>query len=57
MAKKIIGSKKPKKETEFHSEVVLLDDVADVLIKNFFHSMDILRDASFCDACNKNKTE
>ena len=50
--------KAPKKEkTNLHMEVVLLDDVFEVLMKKVFQVMDILRDASFCEDCSREKTK
>lgn len=58
MAKKTKAPKTPKKEeVDFHREVVLLDDVCEVLMKNAFFSMDILRDASFCGEPSRKKTK
>jgi hypothetical protein len=58
MAKKTKVSKTPKKEEDnLHLEVVLLDDVCEVLMKNIFHSMDILRDAVFDVECSRKKTK
>lgn len=58
MAKKTKVPKVPKKEKEnLHLEVVLLDDVCEVLMKNVFRAMDVLRDASFCAECSGEKTK
>jgi hypothetical protein len=56
MKKKTKVPKVPKKEKEnLHLEVVLLDDVCEVLMKNVFRAMDVLRDASFCGECSGEK--
>lgn len=58
MTKKAKASKVSKKEKiDLHREVVLLDDVCEVLMKNMFHAMDILRDAVFCEECSREKTK
>jgi hypothetical protein len=58
MKKKTKVPKAPKKEeTNLHMEVVLLDDVFEVLMKKVFLVMDILRDASFCEDCGREKTK
>ena len=48
---------KKEEEQNLHLEVVLLDDVLEVLMKNVFLSMDVLRDAAFCSECSREKTK
>ncbi|MFZ3011419.1 MAG: hypothetical protein WA060_00235 [Minisyncoccia bacterium] len=56
MSKKAKAPKTSKKEEKnLHLEVVLLDDVCEVLMKNVFRAMDVLRDASFCAECSSKK--
>jgi len=58
MAKKTKVSKVSKKEEQnLHLELVLLDDVLEVLMKNVFLAMDVLRDAAFCEECSREKTK
>lgn len=58
MVKKIKAPKvSKKKEENLHLEVVLLDDVFEVLMKNVFFAMDILRDDAFCEECSRRKTK
>jgi hypothetical protein len=50
--KKTKAPKVPKGEIDnFCEEVVLLDDAFEVIMKNVFHAMYILRDISFCRKC------
>jgi hypothetical protein len=53
MAKKTKTPKVSKEETDiFYEEVVLMDDVCQVIMKNAFESLDILRSLTFCEKCN-----
>jgi len=55
MVKKIKVKKLAKAEEEIKSlpeEVVLLDDACDVIIKNAFFAIDVLRDIVFCESCH-----
>ena len=54
MEKKIKAPKVPKEETDiFCEEVVLMDDVCQVIMKTVFESLDILRNLTFCQKCNR----
>jgi hypothetical protein len=59
MTKKAKVAKKTskKEKADLHLEVVLLDDVCEVLMKNVFRAMDVLRDASFCAECSVEKNK
>jgi len=37
----------------FCEEVVTMDDVCQVIMKNAFESLDILRSLTFCEKCNR----
>lgn len=55
MKNKIQVKKVAKAEEEIESfpeEVVLLDDACDVIMKNAFFAIDILRDSAFCESCH-----
>jgi hypothetical protein len=57
MAKKLKAPKVPQVETDsFCEEVVLMDDVCQVIMKNAFDSLDTLRNLTFCEKHNR-KTE
>jgi hypothetical protein len=54
MSKKTKAPKEPKEETDiFCEEVVLMDEVCQVIMKNAFESLDILRNLTFCGKCNR----
>jgi hypothetical protein len=55
MAKKIKAPKAPKEKEidNFCEEVVLMDDVCQVIMKNVFESLDILRSLTFCSRCRE----
>jgi hypothetical protein len=57
MKNKTKVSKTPKKEEtdSFCEEVVLMDDVCQVIMKNAFESLDILRNLTFCEKCSSKK--
>ena len=55
MTKKIKAKKIAKTEKEITSlpeEVVLLDAACDVIMKNAFFAIDVLRDIAFCESCH-----
>jgi len=53
MSKKTKAPKVPKEEKtiDFCEEVVSMDDVCQVIMKNAFESLDILRSLTFCSKC------
>lgn len=53
MKNKTKAPKVPKVETDSScEEVVLMDDICQVIMKNAFESLDILRNLTFCEKCN-----